>query len=102
MKCKMDDIKKQLAHQIAGDFYSRFESNEDKLQRRKDIQSEEALLQDGLELEGAIKLPGVSESHAMLLRGISSKIEMPKIPGPVGFNSTAGAEKRQEMEKRGE
>jgi len=82
MLSESDEMKKRLVHQIAEDFYSRFESNEEKLERLRLLQKGEVTLPEGLEVEGDFQLPEVGQMHSMLLRGIRGNLGIGNIPPP--------------------
>ncbi len=75
-------MKKSLVHQIAEDFYSRFESNEQKLERLRTLQRGENTLPQGLEIEAEVKIPDVTQMHNMLIGGVQGKVGMPEVPVP--------------------
>jgi hypothetical protein len=82
MNLEMNEMKKRLSHQIAEDFYSRFESNEQKLERLRGLRQSEVALPRGFDIEGEIRVPTVSETHEMLLGGVQSGIGPRQVPVP--------------------
>lgn len=82
MKSESDEMKARLVHQMAEDFYSRFESTEDKLKRLRKLQQGEQSLPSGLEIEGDIRLPDATDMHSMLLSGVHGTISVPEIKAP--------------------
>ncbi len=97
MNQEINEMKKRVIHQIADDFYSRFESNEQKIQRLRELQAGESPLPEGLEVEGDIKIPDVTNMHSMLLNGVQGDIETPvlKKPGEEG-----GSKKMESSEEK--
>lgn len=82
MNQEINEIKKRVIHQIADDFYTRFESNEQKLQRLRKLQAGESPLPEGLDVEGDIKIPDVADMHSMLLNGVQGDLETPVLKKP--------------------
>ena len=77
-----NEMKKQLGHQIAEDFYSRFESNEQKLERLRQLQKGDIGLPTVLDVDGEISIPTVTETHNMLLSGVTRTLGPSQIPLP--------------------
>ena len=94
-----NEIKKRLAYQMADDFYSRFESNEQKLERLRGLQHDEVTLPGGFEIEGEVRAPHVAEMHSMLLGGIQSRVGPVQVPVPEGSENLAGKDRRRTLEE---
>lgn len=78
------EMKKRLVHQLTEDFYSRFESNDDKLERLRRLQQNEVVLPHGFEVEGEVRAPSVSEMHTMLLTGQQARMDTLRVTRPRG------------------
>ena len=84
---------------MADDFHSRFESNEQKLERLRRLQRDEVTLPLGFEIEGEVRAPNVTEMHTMLLGGIQSRVGPAQVPIPEESGNLAGEDKRRTLEK---
>jgi len=83
MKSEKDGLKNRIINQIADDFYTRFESTEEKLERLRQLQMGEFSLPEGLEeQDGEFHLPDVAEMHAMLLRSVKKRLSPMKVAQP--------------------
>lgn len=98
MNSDSNEMKKRLVHQIAEDFYSRFESNEQKVERLRRLQQKEVSLPQGLEVEGEVRIPEVSEMHTMLLRGMKARIGTPEFPLPEESRTSLEESRKKELE----
>ena len=82
MNTDTNEMKKRLGHQIAEDFNSRFESNEQKLERLRQLQKGNIELPIGLDVDGEIRIPTVADTHDMLLGGVMRSLGPTEIPAP--------------------
>lgn len=77
-----NEMKTRLGYQIGEDYYSRFESNEQKLERLRQLQKGDIGLHTGLDVKGDISIPTVAETHNMLLSGVMRTLGPSQIPLP--------------------
>lgn len=102
MNNETNEMKKRLVHQMSEDFHSRFESNEQKLDRLRKLHQDDVSLPHGFEIEGEIRAPDVSEMHGMLLGGIQARVGPAPIPVPEESMTSAGEKKTRMLEKDSE